>query len=42
MPISPENRHRYPANWKEIRAKILEQETTVVNGAEQKIKNPIQ
>ena len=24
MPIRPENKHRYPANWKEIRAKILE------------------
>lgn len=24
MPIKPENRWRYPANWPEIRAKILE------------------
>lgn len=24
MPIRPENRARYPANWKEIRAQILE------------------
>lgn len=24
MPIKPENRHRYPANWPEIRAAILE------------------
>lgn len=24
MPIKPENRKRYPKNWKEIRAKILE------------------
>lgn len=24
MPIKPENRARYPANWKEIRAAILE------------------
>ena len=24
MPIKPENRGRYPANWKEIRAAILE------------------
>lgn len=24
MPIKPENRKRYPANWKEIRASILE------------------
>lgn len=24
MPISPENRARYPKNWKEIRARILE------------------
>lgn len=23
MPIKPENRSRYPANWKEIRARIL-------------------
>lgn len=23
MPIKPENRHRYPANWAEIRAEIL-------------------
>jgi 5-methylcytosine-specific restriction endonuclease McrA len=23
MPIKPENKHRYPANWKEIRAAIL-------------------
>lgn len=23
MPISPENKTRYPANWKEIRARIL-------------------
>jgi len=23
MPIKPENRHRYPANWKEIRADVL-------------------
>jgi hypothetical protein len=22
MPIKPENRHRYPANWKQIRARI--------------------
>ena len=24
MPIKPENRKRYPSNWKEIRASILE------------------
>jgi hypothetical protein len=24
MPIRPENKHRYPANWKEIRVQILE------------------
>ena len=24
MPIKPENKHRYPANWKAIRAGILE------------------
>ncbi len=24
MPIRPENRHRYPKNWKEIRAQILD------------------
>jgi hypothetical protein len=24
MPIKPENRGRYPANWREIRAAILE------------------
>ncbi len=24
MPIKPENQHRYPRNWKEIRAAILE------------------
>lgn len=24
MPIKPENRHRYPQNWKQIRAAILE------------------
>lgn len=24
MPIKPENKKRYPANWKEIRASILE------------------
>jgi hypothetical protein len=24
MPIKPENRKRYPANWKHIRARILE------------------
>ena len=24
MPIRPENRDRYPSNWKEIRARILE------------------
>lgn len=24
MPIKPENKHRYPSNWKEIRAQILE------------------
>lgn len=24
MPIKPENRHRYPGNWKQIRASILE------------------
>lgn len=24
MPIKPENKHRYPTNWKEIRAMILE------------------
>ena len=24
MPIKPENKKRYPRNWKEIRAKILE------------------
>ena len=23
MPIKPENKHRYPANWKEIRERIL-------------------
>jgi 5-methylcytosine-specific restriction endonuclease McrA len=23
MPIKPENKHRYPANWPEIRASIL-------------------
>jgi len=23
MPIRPENRHRYPANWREVRATIL-------------------
>lgn len=23
MPIKPENRHRYPSNWKQIRAEIL-------------------
>lgn len=23
MPIKPENKHRYPSNWKEIRATIL-------------------
>ena len=25
MPILPENKHRYPDNWKEIRRKILEE-----------------
>jgi len=25
MPILPENKHRYPKNWKEIRQKILEE-----------------
>lgn len=24
MPIKPENRHRYPADWREIRAQILD------------------
>lgn len=24
MPIRPENKHRYPSNWKEIRARILQ------------------
>jgi hypothetical protein len=24
MPIKPENRHRYPSDWKQIRARILE------------------
>lgn len=24
MPIRPENRDRYPANWREIRARVLE------------------
>ncbi|WP_027815186.1 hypothetical protein [Paraburkholderia bannensis] len=24
MPIKPENRGRYPSNWKQIRAQILE------------------
>lgn len=24
MPIRPENKHRYPANWRAIRAAILE------------------
>lgn len=24
MPIRPENRHRYPANWQEIRATVLQ------------------
>jgi 5-methylcytosine-specific restriction endonuclease McrA len=24
MPIKPENRHRYPAHWREIRAVILD------------------
>lgn len=24
MPIRPENKHRYPKNWKEIRARILQ------------------
>jgi len=24
MPIKPENKHRYPVNWKQIRAAILE------------------
>lgn len=24
MPIAPENKHRYPANWKDIRAAIME------------------
>lgn len=24
MPIRPENKHRYPANWRDIRAAILE------------------
>lgn len=24
MPIKPENAHRYPSNWKEIRATVLE------------------
>ena len=23
MPIKPENRHRYPADWKDIRQRIL-------------------
>jgi hypothetical protein len=26
MPIKPENKHRYPPNWKQIRAAILERE----------------
>lgn len=26
MPIKPENKARYPANWKDIRARILERE----------------
>lgn len=28
MPIKPENRGRYPANWPEIRARILERAFT--------------
>ena len=39
----PENRHRYPANWKEIRAKILERANHRCEwcGAENKKPHPI-
>jgi len=33
MPIRPENHHRYPANWREIRAAILARAGHVCEGS---------
>ena len=33
MPIKPENKARYPKNWKEIRAKILERADNKCEGS---------
>jgi len=33
MPIRPENRDRYPANWREIRARILERAGNCCEGS---------
>ncbi|MEW6419338.1 MAG: hypothetical protein AB1480_14700 [Nitrospirota bacterium] len=33
MPIRPENKHRYPANWKEIVKRIKERADNKCDGA---------
>lgn len=33
MPINPKNKGRYPANWKEIRAQILERASHACEGS---------
>jgi hypothetical protein len=35
MPIKPENRKRYPADWKQIRARILERASNCCEGSPQ-------
>lgn len=43
MPIKPENQHRYPADWKDIRRKILERagKRCEFCGAENHKSNPV-
>ena len=33
MPIRPENKHRYPKDWKQIRARILERANNCCEGS---------
>lgn len=40
MPIKPENRKRYPANWKDIRKDILKRAVTNVSFVESKLCYP--
>lgn len=39
MPISPENKKRYPANWKEIRARILDRANHQCEGTDCNLPN---